>query len=354
MAEFTAWVLGEIKQGETLKSIHAQVGEAKKGDDVYVNIISEGGSMQEGKDVYNYLKSREFNLYTVAKGTVASIATLIQLAAKKENRYAVKNAEPLIHNPWTETQGDAEAHKLMAQELAKAENELAEIYSMETGTDKDTILAAMKKNDFMSVEEYQSLGFVSQIIEPVKAVAMLDSNTKTNIDQSIMTKIEDKLNRGFKALFNKLGIKNELDATEVKALMLTLQDGSEINVVTEGDSPEVGNEVQTADGSPASDGDYTLADGSVIRVAAGAISEIVEAKMDDDEEVVALKAENETLKAQVSELETKMETYAKMLDTIQAKLEGNYSAPKRKMVTARTIAKTDQPLFTKENLKQTK
>jgi hypothetical protein len=156
----------------------------------------------------------------------------------------------------------------------------------------------------------------------------------------------------FASISNKLGIKNEF--TETKAMVMELEDGSKINIVTESESPEVGNPVQLEDGTPASDGDYTLADGSVIRVEAGVISEVVAAMSEDeDEEMKALKAENETLKASVSELNAKLETYAKTVEVINAKLEQSYVAPTRNSFKAKKVSDEPKPLFTKDDLKTT-
>lgn len=155
----------------------------------------------------------------------------------------------------------------------------------------------------------------------------------------------------------KLGIKNEF-TEEVKALSVTLADGTtKINVVTEGESPEVGNEVQFEDGTPATDGDYTMADGTVITVAAGMISAIKEAAEDmkpEDEEMKALKAEVETLRATNAELQTKIDTYASTVEQINAKLEQTYTAPVRKTVVRKTVETSEKAMFSKDDLKTTK
>lgn len=356
MAEITAWIIGEVKQGKTLPALHSQIGNVTENDIVTVNIISEGGSYAEGMDCYNYLKSLPCEVVTVAKGTVASIATLIQLAAPKENRKSETYAKPLIHNPWGEFAGDSKTLLNYSEALKEAEDDLVAIYVKETGSDEQSIRAAMETNDFITVEQYMNLGFVSEIVEPLKAVAILDIQEKpiNQSEQSIMEKSMQKLNSFMASVSKALGIKNEFTETEqVKAMMVELEDGSKINIVTEGEEPEVGNPVQYEDGTPAADGDYTLADGTMIRVSEGAISEKMEASSTEDEEMQALKAENETLKAQVTELNAKIETYAQTMETINAKLNQTYNAPTRKTVV-KASANVDKPLFTKDDLKTKK
>ena len=351
----TIWIVGEITQGKTLESVHAQVGTVAPDDNVYVNIISEGGSYFAGKDIYNYLKSLNCNLYTVAKGTVASIATLIQLAAKKENRQAEPNATPLIHNPWAEIAGDSKTLLQSAQALKDTEDELVGIYAMETGASPEQLRKVMEINDFITLDQYKELGFISTVLEPMKAVARLEIQDKPNNNQQPinMNKLETMLAK----ISSKLGIKNEF-SEEVKALSVTLADGTtKINVVTEGESPEVGNEVQFEDGTPATDGDYTMADGTVITVAAGMISAIKEAAEDmkpEDEEMKALKAEVETLRATNAELQTKIDTYASTVEQINAKLEQTYTAPVRKTVVRKTVETGEKAMFSKDDLKTTK
>jgi ATP-dependent protease ClpP protease subunit len=350
----TIWIVGEITQGKTLESVHAQVGTVSPDDNIYVNIISEGGSYFAGKDIYNYLKSLNCNLYTVAKGTIASIATLIQLAAKKENRQAEPNATPLIHNPWAEIAGDSKTLLQSAQALKDTEDELVGIYSMETGATPDQLRKVMEVNDFITLDQYKELGFISTVLEPMKAVAKFEIQDKPNNNQQPinMNKLESMLAK----ISSKLGIKNEF-SEDFKALLVTLADGTtRINVITESEFPEVGNEVQFEDGTPATDGDYTMADGTVISVIAGMISSIteVESMSDKDEELKALKAELQSLRSTNAELQSKIDTYASTVEQINAKLEQNYTAPIRKTTIRKTVETGEKAMFSKDDLKTTK
>jgi hypothetical protein len=199
------------------------------------------------------------------------------------------------------------------------------------------------------------LGFIQEIVTGVKAAERIQEKPINQSDKSIMNHIEAKLNSFFSNVSKKLGIKNEF-TEQVNAMIVELEDGSRINIVTETESPETGNAVQYEDGTPVNDGDYTLTDGTVIRVFEGVITEIIAASVTEEEEmeIEALKAENETLKAQVNDLTAKMESYAATMETINAKLNQTYKTPVRKTVAKASTVDTNKPLFTKDDLKTKK
>jgi ATP-dependent protease ClpP protease subunit len=350
MADKHLYIFGDIGYEVRLNDVAKATDGITKEDNLIVHIHSQGGEVTEGFAIHDFIRSLGVNVETRIEGLCASIATVISLAG--DTRTMTENSTFFIHNPWSMGGGDADEMERMASELRLIENRLASFYSKKTGQETETLLNYMKEETSFTAEQAMELGFIQEIVTGVKAAARIKEKPINKSDQSIMNQIEKKLNSMFASISNKLGIKNEF--TETKAMVMELEDGSKINIVTESESPEVGNPVQLEDGTPASDGDYTLADGSVIRVEAGVISEVVAAMSDDeDEEMKALKAENETLKASVSELNAKLETYAKTVEVINAKLEQSYVAPTRNSFKAKKVSDEPKPLFTKDDLKTT-
>lgn len=350
MADKHLYIFGDIGYEVRLNDVAKATAEVTKEDNLIVHIHSPGGEVNEGFAIHDFIRSLQCNVETRIEGLCASIATVIALAG--DTRTMTENSTFFIHNPWSMAGGDADEMERMAGELRLIENRLANFYSKKTGQEVESLLNYMKEETSFTAEQAKELGFIQEVVTGVKAAARIQEKPINQSEQSIMNQIEAKLNSFFGSVSKKLGIKNEF-TEQVKAMMVELEDGSMINIVTEAESPEVGNPVQYEDGTPAADGDYTLADGTMIRVVEGVISEMIKAKSNEDEEMQALKAENETLKAQVTDLTAKIETYAQTMETINAKLEQTYKTPVRRN-TVKASAPVDKPLFTKEDLKKSK
>lgn len=357
MADKHVYVFGDIGWEVRLNDVVAATQNTTAEDNLIVHIHSPGGDVMEGFAIHDYLRSLgAASIETRIEGLCASIATVIALAG--DVRTMTENSTFFIHNPWTMGGGDAAELERVAAELRAIENRLAQFYSKKTGQETEGLLEMMKAETSMTASQAKELGFVTEIVTGVKAAARIKSNQQNPNTNSIMTTIEKKF-AAFEgvlaAIGKKLGIKNEFTEAP-KALLMTLQDGTtNINVATESDMPEVGNAVTMEDGSAAADGDYTLADGTVLTVVGGVITAVVEPVVDtESEEVKALKAENETLKNKVSEMEAKMETYAKSMEEIQAKLEATYTPKTERKPAFRAAAPKDtkQNMFSKDDLKR--
>ena len=353
MADKHLYIFGDIGYEVRLNDVAKATDGITKEDNLIVHIHSPGGEVNEGFAIHDFIRSLGVNVETRIEGLCASIATVISLAG--DTRTMTENSTFFIHNPWSMAGGDADEMERMASELRLIENRLASFYSKKTGQETETLLNYMKEETSFTADQAMELGFIQQIVTGVKAAARIQQKPINQSDQSIMNHIEAKLNSFFSNVSKKLGIKNEF-TEQVNAMIVELEDGSRINIVTETESPETGNAVQYEDGTPVNDGDYTLTDGTVIRVFEGVITEIIAASVTEEEEmeIEALKAENETLKAQVNDLTAKMESYAATMETINAKLNQTYKTPVRKTVAKASTVDTNKPLFTKDDLKTKK
>ena len=107
----------------------------------------------------------------------------------------------------------------------------------------------------------------------------------TNEDKSWIEKL-------FAPILNKSNPITNITVTDADGIVIDFPD------LTEGDKPKVGDKA-TVDGSPA-DGEFVMPDGMKHIFVAGELTEMVEPAAEDSEETVALKAENESLKAQIA------------------------------------------------------
>jgi len=309
----------------SLKSVTEQINAQKGAERFIVHIHSRGGDVNEGWAIHDAIIATGKEIITINEGMVGSIATVPYLAAKKENRRSLPNAKTFIHNPWGGLMGDAKEIAKYGEDLKKEEEKLAQFYAEQTGHDIEDIKSKMDAETEFTAEEAKSLGFVGSISEPLKAVAKYTPKTKTN--QTDMSKVEAKIDEQ-KTLLNtileKLGMNK-------KALAYTLENGDAVETDSEDALAE--GQVVTLAGEPVEEGTYTLEDGSSFTTDADGVIVSITAAEDDDME--ALKAENEDLKAKIADMEAVASKNTELLDEVKgevaklAKLQSTYKAPKQ-------------------------
>ena len=344
------YIYGVIGLEASAKSVIDQIQSAKpkKGDTIIAHIHSPGGYVTEGYAIHDALKSQSqslgFELITQAEGECKSIATVIFLAAK--TRRITSNADFMIHNPWGESQGDAKEMRKYADNLEQEESKLAQFYADKTGGSVNEILALMGEETYYNSKEAVKMGFATDVVDTMKAVALVKVNQLKTNKSNQMSK------------FNlKTFVKDTVKALEtmvsgsVVALESSLEDGTAITIETEAETPSVGDMVMFTDsGEAVSDDTYTLVDGTVIVVVSGAITEInpESAKEDDEDEVAALKA-------QVAELTKALEAVQPIIQAL-AKVNGKEAPKAQTRVRDIKLSDKSKPKasFTKEQIMSNK
>lgn len=299
-----------------LKDINNQLTNNKEADTLIVHINSMGGAVTEGYAIHDILKASGKTIITQAEGLVASIATVVFLAG--EERRITENSQLAIHNPWGFAGGDADDVQKYADQLRKEEDRLAEFYASKTGLTVEDLKAMMSEETYMTADEAIEKGFATSKVEQIKAVALINNCNMT--EKEINDKIDEKSESIFskiKALFKKQGL--------IKALVLKTADDKNLDFgedIQEAGQIEVGS-TATVDGAPA-EGEYTMPDGTIYVFSGGKVTEIKEpAKEDppaDSAEAQALKAENENLKAQLTEAQDTLKAVQKELAAFKAQI----------------------------------
>jgi ATP-dependent Clp endopeptidase proteolytic subunit ClpP len=317
----------------SLRNVVEQMQASANADELIVHIHSRGGDVTEGFAIHDALLNSGKKITTINDGLCASIATVIFLAGT--TRKAISNGEFMIHNPWGYGPfkgGDAAAFASYSEDLQKAEDKIIQLYANVTGQGEDSLREMMKVQTYMSSEEAKNVGFVTEIIEALKAVAYLKplkTNSKKQ-EPTMANKLLEKLNTLM------TDIKGLLTGTEALNLDLTTADGKVFHIETENDFPAVGD-MCTIDGASPADGDYTLSDGTVIAVSAGKITAITPKVEDaapapaaDAAAIAAIKKENEELRAQIAEQETTMAAIETQLTEFKAQVKSTYKPEARK------------------------
>ena len=137
-------------------------------DPITIYISSPGGHVESGDVIYDMIKFIKPKVRVVGTGWVASAATNIYLAAKRENRFSLPNTRYLVHQPSGGSQGDATDIKIQAEQILKTKTRINKIISDETGRSIDQVEQDTDRDYWMSADEAIAYGIVSKIISSIK------------------------------------------------------------------------------------------------------------------------------------------------------------------------------------------
>jgi ATP-dependent Clp protease protease subunit len=136
--------------------------------DIYIS--SPGGHVESGDVVYDMIKFIKPVVRVIGTGWVASAATNIYLAAKKENRYSLPNTRYLVHQPSGGSRGDATDISIQAEEILKTKARINRIISTETGRSLEQVEKDTDRDFWMSAEEAIEYGIVSKVIGSISEI----------------------------------------------------------------------------------------------------------------------------------------------------------------------------------------
>lgn|SRR5690554_6682329 len=138
---------------------------AADGDDVItIYISSPGGHVESGDVVYDMIKFIKPEVRVVGTGWVASAATTIYLAAKRENRYSLPNTRFLVHQPSGGSRGRASDIKIQAEQIIKMRERINKLIAEETGQPLERVAKDTDRDYWMTVAEAIDYGIVGRQI----------------------------------------------------------------------------------------------------------------------------------------------------------------------------------------------
>jgi len=143
---------------------------AESSDPITIYISSPGGHVESGDVIYDMIKFIKPTVRVVGTGWVASAATNIYLAAKKENRYSLPNTRYLVHQPSGGSQGDATDIKIQMEQIVKTKERINKIISEETGRPLEQVEKDTDRDYWMSVDEAIDYGIVSKVVSSVNDI----------------------------------------------------------------------------------------------------------------------------------------------------------------------------------------
>lgn len=140
---------------------------ADSDEPITIYISSPGGHVESGDVIYDMIKFIKPVVKVIGTGWVASAATNIYLAAKKENRFSLPNTRYLVHQPSGGSQGVATDIKIQAEQIVKTRSRINQIIAQETGRPLDQVEKDTDRDYWMSVDEAIEYGIVSKVIASI-------------------------------------------------------------------------------------------------------------------------------------------------------------------------------------------
>ena len=133
--------------------------------DIMFYINSPGGSITSGMAIFDTMQYIKCDVCTICIGMAASMGAFLLAAGEKGKRYALPNAEVMIHQPLGGAQGQATDIQIQAERILKMKDKLNSILSERTGQDLEMIKNDTERDNFMSAEEAKEYGLIDKVIE---------------------------------------------------------------------------------------------------------------------------------------------------------------------------------------------
>jgi ATP-dependent Clp protease protease subunit len=132
--------------------------------DICIYINSPGGSVTAGMAIYDTMQYVKPDISTICVGMAASMGAFLLSAGTKGKRFALPNAEIMIHQPLGGINGQAEDIRIHAEWIIKTREKLNVILSKNTGQPLTTIEKDTDRDNFMSAPEAATYGLVDKVI----------------------------------------------------------------------------------------------------------------------------------------------------------------------------------------------
>ncbi len=134
------------------------------GKDINLYINSPGGSVTAGMAIYDTMNYIKCDVSTVCMGIAASMGAFLLAGGAKGKRFALPNAEVMIHQPSGGARGQATEIRIAAENILKTRKKLNEILAANTGQPIDVIERDTERDNYMTAEEAKAYGLIDGIL----------------------------------------------------------------------------------------------------------------------------------------------------------------------------------------------
>ena len=133
--------------------------------DIQLYINSPGGSVTAGMAIYDTMNYVKCDVSTICMGMAASMGAFLLAGGAKGKRFALPNAEIMIHQPSGGAQGQATDIQIVAEQILRTKKKLNEILAANTGQSLETIAADTERDNWMTAEEAKAYGLLDELVK---------------------------------------------------------------------------------------------------------------------------------------------------------------------------------------------
>ncbi|MBQ5733945.1 MAG: ATP-dependent Clp endopeptidase proteolytic subunit ClpP [Lachnospiraceae bacterium] len=133
--------------------------------DIHLYINSPGGSVTAGWAIYDTMNYVKCDVSTICLGMAASMGAFLLAGGAKGKRFALPNAEIMIHQPSGGAQGQATDIKIVSDHIIKTRTRLNQVLAANTGKPLDVIAADTERDNYMSAQEAVEYGLIDSVVE---------------------------------------------------------------------------------------------------------------------------------------------------------------------------------------------
>ena len=159
--------LGEEVNETTASLVVAQLlflESEDPGKDIQLYINSPGGMVTAGLAIYDTMQYIKCDVSTICIGLAASMGAFLLAGGAKGKRFALPNAEIMIHQPSGGAKGQATEIEIAAENILKTKKKLNEILAANTGKPYETVCADTERDHYLSAEEAKEYGLIDEIV----------------------------------------------------------------------------------------------------------------------------------------------------------------------------------------------
>ncbi|MBE5861940.1 MAG: ATP-dependent Clp endopeptidase proteolytic subunit ClpP [Lachnospiraceae bacterium] len=132
--------------------------------DISLYINSPGGSVSAGMAIYDTMQFIQCDVSTICVGMAASMGAFLLAGGAKGKRYALPNAEVMIHQPLGSTSGQATDVRIAAEHILQTKQKLCKLLSENTGRSIDQIAADCERDNWKTAQEALEYGLIDKVV----------------------------------------------------------------------------------------------------------------------------------------------------------------------------------------------
>ncbi len=133
--------------------------------DISLYINSPGGSVTDGLAIYDTMQYIKCDVSTICMGMAASMGAFLLAAGAKGKRYALPNADIMIHQPSGGAQGQATDMEIHTKHILDIKRKLNEILAANTGQPVDVIAKDTNRDNFMTAQQALEYGLIDKVFD---------------------------------------------------------------------------------------------------------------------------------------------------------------------------------------------